>query len=292
MKNLALEKRFTSHIDIIPTILGLVGISKEKIIQTIQKSGKFKEIRHLSGDNILNPDTKKRNLAYFYTRDNVFHTENFTLFHSSGYRIAIMMFGKFIADELAKIVNFKFDAPWAHQSIEVVVFYHDMKKIKFVRYFDDPSLWKNPFLNHSQKIQGNRNSVLRKFDFGNHGDILHRNHPFQDFYEVFDLETDVNELRNLCDQSEDCKRLKIFKIGLDMLKLARKRHLFDAKSEFPGIGDDFVIKQPIVLSLTNEMMPPGYLKMKILVYLLLISLTSFYVFVCKWLIDRINVFNI
>ena len=128
-KNSGIEiaDKITSHLDIVPTMIGLTGLSEKVLLERIHSGnhGKFEEIQDLPGTDVFvnvakstkfNEDQQSSNLAYFYTRDNVFYADPIGLFSLSGYKLTILVFGKFIADELSKIINFRYDPPWTHNS--------------------------------------------------------------------------------------------------------------------------------------------------------------------------------
>ena len=274
-------------------MIGLTGHSEKVLFERITSGnhGKFEEIQELPGTDVFVntvEDTefteaqKSQNLAYFYTRDNVFYADPIGLFSLSGYKLTILVFGKFIADELSKIINFRYDPPWTHNSIEAVIFNHESTKYKFIRHFDDPNQWMNPLQNHTQQILGNSRSVLKQFDFGILGDILERSTPFDDFYEVFDLTNDTDEMENLCDDDY------LVELGIQKLVIAKGKFLKNSKKRIPDAKSEyFEEKEPIVLSVTSNMMPPGFMRVKFFVYMSLAGFWAGYFLGWKLVIDRL-----
>lgn len=140
----------------------------------------------------------------------------------------------------------------------------------------------NPSQNHTQKILGNSRSVLKKFGLGIQGDILERSTPFADFYEVFDLTSDTNEMENLSDDDD------LVELGLKKLVIAKGRFLKDSKNKIPDAkGESLEKKEPIVLSVTSDMMPPGFLRVKCFVYMSLAGFWGSYFVGWKLVIDRL-----
>ena len=164
----------TSHVDIVPTLLGAAGVDVAAVAATLAES--FSEVHELPGRNLMPvvdgapPDDARA--VYIMTRDNMLEGDT----GASG-----------LARQLKRTVNppapLRIRVP-AHvgSNFEGLVAHVDGHLWKLVRTFDDPATWTEPGVRH---LAAN----------GLGGDA-YRTSPVDDQWELYDLAADPTEATN------------------------------------------------------------------------------------------------
>lgn len=165
--------QLTSHIDILPTILGLVNADTSRIQKKLKNS--FTNVHPLVGRDLSaliygfkqNPEP-----ILFTTDDNVLFGNNMISITGTPYQPIIQP-----------------------ASIQTVIVQLEQKQIwKFSRYYDNPNFWTVP--NTSSVIQQNTNSVQNNDIIINTSTTKNKTNPAPDEYELYCLSTDPIEMIN------------------------------------------------------------------------------------------------
>jgi arylsulfatase A-like enzyme len=170
----------TSHIDLVPTLLGAAGIDVDAVAATLRES--FSEVHPLPGRNLMpvvdgEPADADR-AVYLMTRDNMLEGDS----GASG-----------LGRQLKQTVNpppaLRIRIP-AHTAanFEGLVVWVDGRLWKLVRSFDDPSTWTEP--------------GVRQLAANGPGGEVYRTSPLDDQWELYDLTDDPAEARNRWDDPE------------------------------------------------------------------------------------------
>lgn len=164
----------TSHVDILPTLLGLAGIDATKIQQKLKRN--HTEVRPLVGRNLTPLINGNHNFPradeplYFMTEDNVFKGLNQTNL----------------------ITGNPYEAVAQPSSIEAIIVelktgqHHHQEIWKFARYFDNPQFWSNPNV-----------SDITYVDNDGCTEEIVKTEPVPDQYELYNLTQDPLETNNL-----------------------------------------------------------------------------------------------
>ncbi len=169
----------TSHVDLVPTLLGAAGIDVDAVAATLAES--FSEVHELPGRDLMPvvdgaPEDETR-AVYILTRDNMLEGDT----GASG-----------LARRLKRIANppapLRIRVP-AHvgsnfEGLVVRVDEHggDGHLWKLVRTFDDPATWTEP--------------GVRQLAANGMGGEVYRSEPLDDQWELYDLTTDPTEAVN------------------------------------------------------------------------------------------------
>lgn len=190
------ETRVTSHVDIVPTLLGLAGID-------IQAAQAALEATHTETHALVGRDLSAvvRGTApassgddeaiYFMTEDRILEGQQQTA--------AIARNAPVLARFLPTAYDSVRDGP---SCIEGVVAYHDSgttgggaaqrRRWKLARYFDDPDLWSHP----------GRYDEYRYQEPPRAGELERRTEPLAEEIELYDLDADPCEACNLAADPE------------------------------------------------------------------------------------------
>lgn len=164
----------TSHVDLVPTLLGAAGVDVAAVAATLVES--FSEVHPLPGRNLMpvvdGAAADETRAVYLITRDNILEGDT----GASG-----------LARRLKRTVNPP--APLrirvaAHvaSNFEGLVVRADDHLWKLVRAFDDPAAWTEPGVRHLAA-----NGL---------GGEAYRMNPLDDQWELYDLTTDPTESQN------------------------------------------------------------------------------------------------
>ena len=164
----------TSHVDLVPTLLGAAGVDVAAVAATLTES--FSEVHDLPGRNLMpvveGAQGDDARAVYIMTRDNMLEGDT----GASG-----------LARRLGRTVNppapLRIRVP-AHvgSNFEGLVVQVDGHLWKLVRTFDDPATWTEPGVRHLAA-----NGL---------GGEAYRTSPVDDQWELYDLTADPTETRN------------------------------------------------------------------------------------------------
>ena len=164
----------TSHVDLVPTLLGAAGVDFAAVAATLAES--FTEVHDLPGRNLMpvvdGAQADDTRAVYIMTRDNMLEGDT----GASG-----------LARRLKRTVNppalLRIRVP-AHtaSNFEGLVVRVDGHLWKLVRTFDDPATWTEPGVRHLAA-----NGL---------GGEVYRTSPLDDQWELYDLTADPTETRN------------------------------------------------------------------------------------------------
>ncbi|KXH81910.1 sulfatase-like hydrolase/transferase [Sporosarcina sp. HYO08] len=201
----------TSHVDVLPTLLGLSEINVHKVQQILSKD--HTEVHSFVGRN-LKPLVKGyghfsriNEPIYFMTDDHV----------SKGLRQANAVTGK------------AYESVIQPCSIEAVVAMLETgkngrkEKWKFGRYFDNPQFWTSP---------GESDAILNKKDCT----TQRKEQPVLDEFELYNLTEDPLEQKNLADPMHCTKEtIEVQRVLMKILKAERKqKRLQPVSGSVPG----------------------------------------------------------
>jgi arylsulfatase A-like enzyme len=190
------ERTVTSHVDLVPTLLALAGIDVETARATLEAT--HTETRPLVGRDLSAvvrgeavPASFGDDAVYFMTEDRILEGRQQTS--------AIARNAPALALFLPTTYDSVRDGPTC---IEGVVAYHDAptagssetqrRRWKLARYFDDPEVWSHP----------GRYDEYRYQEPPRAGELERRTEPLPDEVELYDLDADPCEARNLAADPE------------------------------------------------------------------------------------------
>jgi hypothetical protein len=192
----------TSHLDIVPTLVALTGAKEEDLMLKLRAT--HQEVHPFPGRDLtplLIPSSSTAKDAqhfsspvYFYTRDSPFsgQTQTWNLRRALGsvMDVLLVFFG---------MAGWDFDAPWAPENVEAIIHRRDDGKVwKLVKYWDDPSRWSHPHKNHSYLLRvGGHLTNPPHPQFSTAGKVVTRTAPLPDEYELYCLDDDPAEAKNL-----------------------------------------------------------------------------------------------
>lgn len=180
----------TSHIDILPTILGLANISEEKTLEILKRN--HTEAQPLLGRDLSplifgNCKQIQQEPLYFMTDDNITKGLN-----------QINLFGNSYASVIAP------------NNIETVIAYLDTgenatkEKWKLNKYYDNEQFWTSPGVSDKSLIK----TVNEEFSSVSYFSI--KNKPNKVEYEMYNITRDPLEIFNLANNlQKNCKLTKI-----------------------------------------------------------------------------------
>ena len=164
----------TSHVDLVPTLLGAAGVDVDSVAETLRQS--FSEVHPLPGRNLMpvvdGAQADEERPVYLMTRDNMLEGDS----GASG-------LGRVLKRTANPPAPLRIRIP-AHTAanFEGLVVAIDGHLWKLVRSFDDPSTWTEPGVRH---LAAN----------GLGGDV-YRTSPLDDQWELYDLTDDPIEVDN------------------------------------------------------------------------------------------------
>jgi len=164
----------TSHIDLVPTLLGAAGVDVDAVAQTLRRS--FSEVHPLPGRNLMpvvdGATADDDRAVYLMTRDNMLEGDS----GASG-------LGRRLKQTANPPAPLRIRIP-AHTpaNFEGLVVRIDGRLWKVVRSFDDPSTWTEP--------------GVRQLAANGLGGEVYRTSPLDDQWELYDLSSDPSEAEN------------------------------------------------------------------------------------------------
>jgi arylsulfatase A-like enzyme len=164
----------TSHVDIVPTLLGAAGVDVDEVAATLAES--FSEVHELPGRDLMpvvdGADADEARAIYLMTRDNVLEGDS----GASGLARRLKLTGKPVAPLRIRVP--------AHvaSNFEGLVARVEGHLWKLVRTFDDPATWTEPGVRHLAA-----NGL---------GGESYRSEPLDDQWELYDLTADPTEAVN------------------------------------------------------------------------------------------------
>jgi choline-sulfatase len=208
----------TSHVDLLPTMLGLAGIDPAPILERLMVD--HSDARPLVGRNLsalvlgLVPPQRINDPLYFMTDDDP----------SRGL-------------DQATASGIDYQSVTQPNHLETVIAEIDGKVWKYTRYFDNPQFWSSP----GDPVQSGVEDVVSlqqqptpkedgTFPIGYEITIKHR--PASDEYEMYDVTGDPMELHNLYDDGQYAAVQNVLAAILQQ-QCARKR-LVPCSGEVPG----------------------------------------------------------
>ncbi len=204
----------TSHVDLVPTLLGAAGIDEAQVANELRPA--FSEVHPLPGTNLMpvvdDPSVADRNRAvYLMTRDNMLEGDS----GASG-----------VARRLGRTakppVPLRINTP-AHVAANFEGLVHRIDGVlwKIVRVFDDPSTWTEPGVRHLAAS-------------GGPGPDQFRTEPLPDQWELYDLDHDpIEEHNRWNDLAADLVVASVFERLQEALKQERVRALPERNHPWP-----------------------------------------------------------
>jgi arylsulfatase A-like enzyme len=170
----------TSHVDIVPTLLGMAGIDREEVQRRLKKS--FSEVHPLVGRDLSSlidgrmPE-RANEPVYYMTDDDVTRGENQVSFTGRPYRSVIQP--NHVETVIAKLTIHGKEQVW-----------------KYSRYFDNPHFWSSPWQQDKvtelipiQSPSGSQRTVTIEI-------TTIKTEPIPDEYEMYNLTEDPLETVN------------------------------------------------------------------------------------------------
>jgi len=195
----------TSHVDLLPTMLGLAQADYSQILERLQAS--FSEAHPLVGNDFsrviqgqLPPASQAWNTAYFTSEDEITKGNS-----QVSIRGGVEYDPVRDACHIEAIVTF---LPEKHSG--------ERRLWKFVRYFDNPARWSHPYKKDV--------SIVRQGP--QRGKVVVRTTPFKEDFELYDLSADPNELRNLAHPTvfDQLRGMEAEEVGRALMLLSGRLH--------------------------------------------------------------------
>lgn len=223
----------TSHVDIIPTLLGAAGIDEALIGPYL--AAEFSEVHPLPGKNLMSvvddpAQGDKDRPVYLMTCDNMLEGD-------SGASAVARRLGREAKPPLPLRVNVP-----AHvaSNFEGLVHRVDGTLWKLVRVFDDPATWTEPGVRHLAAS-------------GGPGPDQYRTAPVPDQWELYDLDGDPIEANNRWHEIDsDTSIADVFHRMRQALKAERARAVPERNQPWP-----YAARQPIGGPVTKTAPPPA-----------------------------------
>lgn len=219
------EDLVTSHVDLVPTLIGLAGLDAKELGQTLEST--HTEVHPLVGRD-LSPivrgeaPARESTAVYFATEDRILEGDQQVA--------AIAQRLPPVRHVLATAYDSVRGCPTC---VEGVVARLEADALptangaaghtwKLVRYFDDPDLWTNPGVRDEYRYQAGERA----------GEIDARTEPYEDEWELYDLDEDPAELTNLASSAE---HTAVFEHLKGVLSDERARKRLDRKHPRPYV---------------------------------------------------------
>lgn len=176
----------TSHVDVVPTLLGLAGLDSAELSASLRAT--HSEVHPLVGRDlsaiIRNEAAPPPSSAvYFTTEDRILEGDR---------QVAALAQALPALKQVFQVAYDSIrDCPTTIEGI-VARLDDDVpgqagRTWKLVRYFDDPDSWSTPGVEDAYRHQSGPRA----------GDVEHRNTPYPDEWELYDLDSDPSEEHNL-----------------------------------------------------------------------------------------------
>lgn len=198
----------TSHVDLVPTMLGFAGIDVAAAEAALRET--HSEVHPLPGrdlSGVVGGDALDSEPVYVMTRDNILLGEG------SGSAAARAQ-GNL---EPAYLMQIRIPAH-AATNVEAVVAHHEGTLYKIVRTFDDPATWTDPHVRH--------------LSVRSPAGPAYRTEPIPDQWELYDLDTDPNEAVNLV---HDAAAADTFAALQSVLSDTRAERVPERNAEWPYV---------------------------------------------------------
>jgi len=212
----------TSHVDILPTILGLAGIDSNKALEELKKD--HTEAHPFVGRNlaelILNDDTAIRDNEpiYFMTDDDPSKTLNSTSF-----------------------TGVSFDPVTQPSHIQTVVvklptgINNELEIWKYSRYFDNPQFWSSP----GSEDENQKQECTVSMEGGTSCNLCVnsiKTNPVSDEIEMYNLTLDSIETKNLANSKFATAESKIVQILLEKIlaEQCKKKRIYPSSGNVQG----------------------------------------------------------
>ncbi|MGV0792965.1 sulfatase-like hydrolase/transferase [Mycolicibacterium sp. XJ1819] len=220
----------TSHVDLVPTLLGAAGVDVTAVASTLAES--FSEVHDLPGRDLMpvvdGADADASRAVYLMTRDNVLE-------------------GDTGASGLARKLRLPVDPPKPLQislpahvgsNFEGLVMRVDAHLWKLVRTFDDPSTWTEPGVRH-----------LAANGFGGEA---YRTSPLDDQWELYNLTEDPAEAHN---RWSDPSLHELRQHLRTQLKQARSVSVPERNNPWPYVSRRPVVREGLVRRVLSRLGP-------------------------------------
>jgi len=205
------ERALSSHVDLLPTLLGLAGLDPTEIGGRLQAT--HSEVHPLVGTDLSGlvrgdapPDEERA--VYFSTEDRIVEGDT---------QVALMAQR---IPGLGHVFPLHFDS--VHDcaaSIEGIVARLDGRKYKLARYFDDPALWSEPEVRDAYRYQAGPEA----------GELVVRDTPFDEEWELYALDDDPAELHNLAADEKSAPVLARMRALLTAERSAKRLERYDPR---------------------------------------------------------------
>nr|WP_093268064.1 sulfatase-like hydrolase/transferase [Psychrobacillus sp. OK032] len=184
----------TSHVDILPTLLGLANINVDKIANELQQD--HTEVHPLVGRDLTPVVYKKDNFhrmhepVYFMSDDDVTKGLNQVSFSGQPYQSVTQP--NHLETVIARLITGN------DNTYEIW---------KFSRYFDNPQFWSNPGI-EDQTTEIKSQIPIDETQSISVSEITTKTQPIPEQYELYNLMKDPLEIKNLSDPSNESKETK------------------------------------------------------------------------------------
>lgn len=191
----------TSHIDILPTLLGLANANVDIIQNNMKKT--FTEVTPFVGRDlspILYGHKIKNEPILFITNDNPLKGDNQFTIIGKPY------------EQVRQPANIQ--TIIVHLSTNYSCHENEAQLYKFSRYYDDPQFWTNPNVYDVTTVQADSLSIPNESNVVVNAIIsITKTEPEKDQYEMYNLTDDPFEINNLAhpiNSTEETKELQIY----------------------------------------------------------------------------------
>jgi arylsulfatase A-like enzyme len=203
----------TSHLDLLPTMLGLVNANTNYIQSLMRKT--FSEVRPLVGRDLtrLIYNKKEHNIGEFGSPQ-LFMTDDNVLFGSNMVTITGKLYQPVKQPaSIQTVIAFMCSQCCSYECDE------EHKKLwKYSRYYDNPQFWTNPNVSNVIVIQSDGMTLAENSNIViNSTTTITKNQPLPDEHELYCLSNDPLEVINLADPNYCTSKSKKMQKKLDKI---------------------------------------------------------------------------